>query len=59
MDNEDEIGSGCSELSGFESDTIQQEEMMEILDSRNKSLIENHLWLHEGKLRKWTRERAR
>ena len=48
-----------SDLSGFDSDMMTPEEMQEILDSRNKSLIEHTLLLSFEKLGKWTKEMNR
>ena len=48
-----------SELSGFDSDMMTTEEMNEILESRNRSLIEHTLLLHSDKLNKWTKEMNR
>ncbi len=51
---------GChSELSGFDSDMMTTEEMNEILESRNKSLVEHTLVLSCDKLTKWTKEMNR
>jgi len=38
---------------------MSTEEMTEILDSRNKALIEHTLALSSDKLAKWTREMTR
>ena len=48
-----------SELSGFDSDMMTTEEMNEILESRNKSLIEHTLLLYTDKTNKWTKEMQR
>ena len=48
-----------SELSGFDSDMMTTEEMNEILESRNRSLIEHTMLLHSDKLTKWTKEMNR
>ena len=48
-----------SELSGFDSDMMTTEEMIEILESRNRSLIEHTLLLNSDKLTKWTKEMNR
>ena len=52
-------GDNHSELSGFDSDMMTTEEMHEILESRNRSLIEHTLLLHNDKLNKWTKEMNR
>ena len=48
-----------SELSGFDSEMMTTEEMNEILESRNKSLVEHTLLLSNNKLTKWTKEMNR
>jgi len=51
---------GChSELSGFDGEMMATEEMNEILESRNRSLIEHTLVLSCDKLTKWTKEMRR
>jgi len=51
---------GChSELSGFDGEMMATEEMNEILESRNRSLIEHMLVLSCDKLTKWTKEMRR
>ena len=53
-------GDDClSELSGFDSDMMTTEEMNEILESKNKALIEHTLLLSCDKLTKWTKEMRR
>ena len=48
-----------SDLSGFDSEMMTVEEMNEILESKNKSLIEHTLLLFCDKHAKWTREMNR
>lgn len=48
-----------SDLSGFDEDMITTEEMNEILESRNRSLIEHNKELALEKLTKWRKEMNR
>ena len=53
-------GDDCSsDLSGFDSEMMTTEEMNEIMESRNKALIEHTLALSTDKLNKWTKEMSR